>query len=308
MRIGGLFAIAALLAGFAGCGSMGSLGDLVGNTKVSLKLKNGEKIEGTVLQSEEGNSTVAITYGTVSVSSGDVQSVESSAPAPEATPGTGRFTKWDRCLQLLVAARTKGPEVAPVAATVIDKGEFRNVPYQSHRSGDLEFNVYGDPDNPACLEIGLYQKSPSMEARKLCLRTMLSMLNDPKDRDTLKSESLEEGKMERAGLTFEVTPSTAEDAYGGWWISIFDAKLVEQQRATDKELPQITIERKEIVLEIQDKKQDKKQPDKKQSNVLRWKEKEVKAARPDAAGQDQGRVYLRGVHRKDGKWVALTTP
>jgi hypothetical protein len=307
MRIGVLFAITALFVGVAGCGSVNSLGDLVGNTKVSVKLKNGEKIEGTVLQSGEGNSTVAITYGTISVSTGDVQSVESQAPAPAMTQGNGRLTKWDRCLQVLVANRPKATEVAPVAATVVDKGEFRNVPYQSHRSGDVEFNVYGDPDDPACLEIGIYQKSPSMEARKECLRTMLAMLNDPKDRETLKSESLDEGKVDRAGLTFEVTPSTAEDAYGGWWISIYDAKLVEQQRATDKELPQITIERREIVLKRPDDKADKK-ADKKQSDVLRWTVKEVKAARPDASGPDQGRVYLRGVHRKDGKWVALTTP
>jgi hypothetical protein len=307
MRIGVLFAITALFVGVAGCGSVNSLGDLVGNTKVSVKLKNGEKIEGTVLQSGEGNSTVAITYGTISVSTGDVQSVESQAPAPAMTQGNGRLTKWDRCLQVLVANRPKATEVAPVAATVVDKGEFRNVPYQSHRSGDVEFNVYGDPDDPACLEIGIYQKSPSMEARKECLRTMLAMLNDPKDRETLKSESLDEGKVDRAGLTFEVTPSTAEDAYGGWWISIYDPKLVETQRATDKELPQIPIDRMEIVLKRPDDKADKK-ADKKQSDVLRWTVKEVKAARPDASGPDQGRVYLRGVHRKDGKWVALTTP
>lgn len=299
MRFGGWFALGALLVGVAGCSSVNSLGDLVGNTKVSLKLKNGEKIEGTVLQSGEGSSTVAIKYGTVSVSTGDVQSVDSSSPAPEMSPGKGRFAKWDRCLQLLVASRPKGSEVAPVAATVIDKGEFRNVPYQSHRSGDLEFNVYGDPDDPACLEIGIYQKTPSIDARKECLRTMLSMLNDPMDRNTLKSESLDEGKVERAGLTFEVTPSTAEDAYGGWWISIYDMKVVDQQRATDQELPHITVDRKEAVAGKQDKKQ---------SDVMRWKDKEVKAARPEVPGQEQGRIYLRGVHRKDGKWVALTTP
>jgi hypothetical protein len=233
------------------------------------------------------------------VSTGDVESVESSAPAPEATPGEGRLSKWDHCLQVLIKGRPNGPEVVPVAATVIDKGEFKNVPYQSHRSGDVEFNIYGDPDDPACLEIGIYQKSPSMEARKECLRTMLALLNDPKDREALKSESLDEGKIERAGLTFEVTPSIAEDAYGAWWISIYDAKLVDQQRATDKELPQITVDRKAASA---------KKPDRKQSDVLRWKEKEVKAARPDPSGPEQGRIFLRGVHRKDGKWVALTTP
>src|SRR5574342_12803 len=198
MRFGGVYTVVALLVGLAGCGSTNSLTDLLNNTKVSIKLKNGEKIEGKVLQNAEGQSTVALSYGTVTVSSGEVESVESSAPAPEATPGIGRLSKWDRCLEVLVESRQNGPEVVPVAATVIDKGEFRNVPYQSHRSGDGEFDIYGDPDDPACLEIGIYQRSPSLEARKECLRTMLSMLNDPKDRETLKSESLDEGKIDRA--------------------------------------------------------------------------------------------------------------
>jgi hypothetical protein len=44
------------------------------------------------------------------------------------------------------------------------------------------------------------------------------------------------------------------------------------------------------------------------SDLMRWKDHEVKAARPDAAGTLQGRVYLRGVHRKNGVYVALTNP
>jgi hypothetical protein len=290
------FAIAVSSVGFGGCSSVNQL---IGNTKVSIKMKNGETIEGTVLQNGDGGSTVALSYGTVTVKTGDVESVEKSTPAPAVTPGVGRLSKWDHCLQVLVASRPKGPVVAPIAATVVDKGIFKNVPYQSYRSGDLEFNIYGDPDEPASLEIGLYQKSPSIEARKECLATILKLLNDPADRDTLKSENLDEAKVERAGMTFEVTPSTAEDAYGGWWISVYDTKVVDQQRATEKELAQITVERDQATV---------KKSDKGVSDLMRWKDHEVKAARPDAAGTLQGRVYLRGVHRKNGVYVALTNP
>jgi hypothetical protein len=45
-----------------------------------------------------------------------------------------------------------------IPATVVDKGVMRNVPYLSFQSGDYELNVYGDPDNPAGVEIGIHRR------------------------------------------------------------------------------------------------------------------------------------------------------
>src|SRR5262249_52131303 len=45
----------------------------------------------------------------------------------------------------------------------------------------------------------------------------------------------------RGRLTFEITPETAPDAYGGWWVSIYDEALLDQSRATEKELKAITV-------------------------------------------------------------------
>ena len=44
-----------------------------------------------------------------------------------------------------------------IPATVIDNGEFKNVPYKSFRvNNDVELNIYGDPENPAGIELGIY--------------------------------------------------------------------------------------------------------------------------------------------------------
>jgi hypothetical protein len=41
-------------------------------------------------------------------------------------------------------------------------------------------------------------------------------------------------------LTFEITPPTAEDAYMGWWVSVYSEKLLNSARASEQELQQIT--------------------------------------------------------------------
>jgi hypothetical protein len=61
-----------------------------------------------------------------------------------------------------------------IPATVIDVGRLSYVPYSSFQIGDdRELNVYGDPDAPACVEIGLYRTM-------LVLRSRLSQRLIPK--------------------------------------------------------------------------------------------------------------------------------
>lgn len=62
-----------------------------------------------------------------------------------------------------------------IPATVIDKGVLRNVPYKSYRAGDYEVNVYGDPDQPARVEIGVYRSLlTSQDAKHNCVDFLTS--------------------------------------------------------------------------------------------------------------------------------------
>lgn len=288
-----LIALAALLPAW-GCSAQ-ELGGLLKNTKVSMKLKNGETIEGKVLDDGKGGSALQVKYGTVTVTSGDIESVESSGPAPVPAAGAGRLARWDRCLHALVNKQPPLPDISPIAATVIDRGIFKSVPYLSHRFGELEFNIYGDPDEPAGLEIGIYNRAPSAEIRRLCLAAISELLNDPADRDTLQRMNLDRSKTARGTMTFEITPSDADDAYGGWWISVYDTKLVDLQRASDRELAGITVDRNHPAASPVS------------ADKLRWNERELKMARPSVPGATQGRVFLRGIHRKNGAYVTPTT-
>jgi hypothetical protein len=138
-----------------------------------------------------------------------------------------------------------------IPATVIDTGVMRHVPYQSYRCGeDYELNVYGDPDDPAGIEIGIYRALLGSDAAKRnCVQFVAGLMRDAADATAVRSVDLAKGSVTRDGLTIEVTPSTAEDAYGGWWVSVYEERKLDAVRATPKELDAITVAKAEAPVE-----------------------------------------------------------
>src|SRR5579859_702474 len=277
------------------------MAEAVGKSKVSMTMKNGQKIEGTLLKDENGQSVVQVKYGSVTVSTGDVASVETTGTSPLPSPGEGRLARWDHCLNV-VADRSWSHGMVQVPATVIDLGIFRNVPYFSHRSGDFELNVYGDPDHPACLELGLYNAAPNPAERKACQETMMALLTSPADRETLRTMNLESSRMVKAGMVFEVTPPTEKDSYGGWWISVYDEQLIDKQRASAAELASITMPRTPIAGHSSPSAVGV-HPQAPAPSLFHWKDQDLKKARPQASPSEEGRIYKRGVYRKDGVYI-----
>ncbi len=282
----------------------------------TLKLKNGGTLEGVVLRESDAGVVVRLKYATVTIEKSEIESIEKKAEA--ATPAAKglRLSRWDACIDSL-GARPWAGDLRQIPATVIDKGVLKNVPYMSHKAGNYEFNLYGDPDSPACLEVGVYKDLlKSEDAKKACLDLMVSLLPEAKDQEVVRGLARAQDKKERDGLTFEVTPETAEDAYGGWWISVYDVKALDAARATEEELKRITqdedeIEKEELLAEAERKLAAKK-PDPKELRVLNqppprtyqetvylWKKPQVQQARP-VRKQGIRRVYIRGYHRPGG--------
>src|SRR6185295_14275639 len=213
----------------------------------TIRLKNGGTLEGVVLKEGDGSVVVRLKYATVTIDRVEIEAIEKKAadPAPAAAAPM-RLPRWDRCIEV-VAGRPWAGDLRQIPATVIDKGILKNVPYMSHKSGNTEFNLYGDPDDPAGIEIGVSRDLLKSDAAKAeCLAVIVALLSDPKDAAALKSLNLKPGKTERDGLTFEVTPETAEDAYDGWWISVYSTKLLDEARATEEELQRIAITEDEL--------------------------------------------------------------
>jgi hypothetical protein len=226
---------------------------------------------------------------------------------------------------------------------VIDKGVLRNVPYASYRGAGLELNVYGDPESPAGVELGVVDGASVGESAVACLvlksgskirgeiaqqdtraftikvaggtmtverekvlrveeapdrhrsdeikravvQLVERLLREPADCAALGTLKLEQDRLTRGGLVFEVTPPTADDAYGGWWVSVYNTEDLERARASTAELREITVVRGGSAFPTP------------QSPAI-WTDEDYSRARPVPTG---GTVYVRGYTRKDGTYV-----
>ncbi len=289
----------------------------------TIHLTNGGKLEGVVLKETDTQVVIRLKYATVTLAKSDIASIEKAKP-DVAAASSQRLARWDKCVEV-VAARPWADQLRQIPATVIDKGILKNVPYMSHKSGDYEFNLYGDPDHPASLEIGVTKELlKSDAAKKECLAVMLALVADEKDQAVLKSLDVAKDKKEREGLTFEVTPETAEDAYGGWWITVYDPKALDVARATEEELKAITKAEEEIEKEEEEERKKEEEEKKREEEekkkgkepkakpkptqdvivlgISKWNKKDMKMARPRVQVKVR-RVYVRGYHRSGGVYV-----
>jgi hypothetical protein len=205
-----------------------------------------------------------------------------------------------------------------IPATVIDAGVKKNVPYQSFRCGsDYEVNVYGDPDSPAAIEIGVYRDLlKDAKAKENCVAFIASVLGEPTDAAILRLLDRRKDLVVRNGLSIEITPETAEDAYGGWWVSVYDEAALDKVRATQKELEQITVERAAARQAVASQRTAPPQPSlasarSDDDELLGWSPSDMRYARapkaPSSGGGGGGRVYVRSYYRKDGTYVHAHT-
>ncbi len=284
-------------------------------------LTNGGTLEGVILSESTEGITVRLKYGTTRIPRAEIESIEKSGSDEPAPGPIARLADWQRCVAA-IAARPWGKDLRQIPATVVDAGVLAMVPYISHAAGEREFNIYGDPDAPSCLEIGLRGSLLTNAAAKQdALDLLASLLGDAKDREVLLALDLAQDKEVREGLTFEVTPETAEDAYGGWWVSVYDEALVEKQRATELEMAEIAASREEL-RQMEEKRKaaaraEAEERRKSESAVTKppesrpesydpyaWDEGDLARARRRSKGKKYSEhVYLRGYGRGTGGYI-----
>jgi hypothetical protein len=270
-----------------------------------VKLRNGGTLEGVVLRESDATVTLRLKYATVTIDKSEIESLERKTE--DAAAPAARLARWDRVVEA-AARRPWGVELRQIPATVIDKGALKNVPYISHRAGDYELNLYGDPDAPAGLEIGVQRTLlKSAAAKAECVELLASLLSDAEDVKLLRSLKPAQDRRERAGFVFEVTPETAEDAYGGWWITVYDPKALDDARLSEDALKEASQAEEELEDDPPAKAPEPKKPVAKakpvQETIYVWRRPEVKQqARPVKANQTR-RVWVRGLHRVKGAWA-----
>lgn len=207
-----------------------------------------------------------------------------------------------------------------IPATVIDKGILKNVPYTSYQFGDYELNVYGDPEAPAGIELGVYRTLlKDASAKERCLR-FVSQVCGKKYADAILKLNREKDSKKIGDVTLEVTPPTDEDAYGGWWVSVYIEPKLESSRASAEEMKVITLGRQDVSRAAQAAKdaQVATAIDRIRGTTAdysgeddNWTPGDMsRARRPSAtavATGGGGPVYVRGYYRKNGTYVRSYT-
>jgi hypothetical protein len=186
-----------------------------------------------------------------------------------------------------------------IPATLIDTGELKNVPYMSFRANDdIELNIYGDPNNPAGFEIGIYgARSGNAKLRQEIRGFLAGFLSTRDEIAALYSLSLNGGIKTVGNLTVEITPRTAPDAYGAWWISLYDKKALAAQKLDSAEYARLTRPMNQVV--------DKK------GRVIAgdWTHDEMGLSKRLRETGRSAQVMLRGFFRdKNGDFRLITAP
>lgn len=200
----------------------------------TIHLKTGGTLEGVVLKKSEDGVVILLKYATVTVSSFEIESIERTVPAGnEVSP---RVAAWQGCFQSLVT-RPWGQDLHPLPSPVIVDGVFKNVPYVTHASGDYQFVLYGDPEAPACIELGISGVSlPLDRIRRECLDLFASFLRNPADIEMLRTLAIAGDKKERDGLVFEIDKEPDSRGMETWWISVSDPKALDSGRLSENQL------------------------------------------------------------------------
>lgn len=125
-------------------------------------------------------------------------------------------------------------ELHPIPATVISVGALAGIPYHSYGNDQAELNVYGDPDSPAAVEVGTRLESDEV---KQCLFNFMGNVAPEAARGPLsQGMGLQPGVTRFNSLQLEVTPSTASDAYGAWWVTLSAPQLLAEHRGEHEDV------------------------------------------------------------------------
>lgn len=200
--------------------------------------------------------------------------------------------------------------VQQIPAFVVKDGPLAYVPYQSFRSGEAEINLYGDLDHPCAMEIGLYgswgkdgamwRYAADAMARWASLHEQSTPAvidaNDFMDAAT-RIDFSAGGQAKFRGMVIDITPPSAPDAFGAWWIGISDPVACNVVRAP----PAVTAALIDPVDGSANAVVDQGGADSSQN----WSGADVKRTfRASRQGGGGGPVYVRGYTRSNGSYVS----
>lgn len=215
------------------------------NTPDRLEMEDGRSIQGLILQNTTTDVLLQTEKGEVRYPKSDIRRIH-DAPDDDVLfaeiANAGELPSWRAMVHdLRTHDRIKSFEMIP--ATAIDNGFLRNIPYLSFRVNEkAEFNIYGDPDKPAAVEIGIYGSGRVSERHRRVFREFLAgHLDSREEIAALYSLSPDRREARAGNLVFRLIPPDAPDSYGGTWLVVCDPKRLERARLSDAAYAKVTL-------------------------------------------------------------------
>ncbi|MDX2079655.1 MAG: hypothetical protein SFU53_02615 [Terrimicrobiaceae bacterium] len=216
-----------------------------------LVLKDGRTVRGLIIKNTARDVVLQETFGEVTYPKSEIVRIRDEADQGMEftdTARVGRIPPW-RVIANDLRTHDEIRELIQIPAVMVDTGEFRHVPYKSFRvNGNVELNVYGDPSNPAAIELGIYGPQRSNKELQRTLRGFLAgYLTTRQEVGALYSLDLRGGRADAGPVTLEITPPTAEDAFGAWWVALYNRKAIADSRLSAEEYERLTKPASEVL-------------------------------------------------------------
>lgn len=207
-------------------------------------LQSGAVLTGKVLQQDGEGVLLRMEYGTYRYPLALIRDVKKEPTTTSSAASSGQsIPDWAQLVTLL-ANNHWAPGLRQVPATMIEGGNFKNVPYVSFRSasGLYEMNIYGDLDHPAAVQIGAMNYLHQTTGEKSnCVAFICSVLGNAADAKIVRALNLDQKDVQKnGGLTFETILPGEWGSYGGWWISVYNANALAGAQASPAELLALT--------------------------------------------------------------------
>jgi hypothetical protein len=235
-----IFLAASLLGAAAACAA--SLE--VSSEPDSLVLRDGHVVRGLIVRNARDEIVIQTVGGEETYPKTDVARIHDAPGEGDylvEIARNGTLPPW-RTLINDLRNNDRVTSLEQIPATTVNDGVFKNVPYLSFRINKIvELDIYGDPNDPAGIELGIYgMHQKNARLRRVCREFMASYLNTRGEIEALYRLNENGGKRTVDGMTVEYTPANAPDAYGAWWVSIYNEKHLDAARLTDAQYAKVT--------------------------------------------------------------------
>lgn len=209
-----------------------------------MRLNDGTELRGLILQNTPEIVVLETRSGEARIPKEYIRRID-DAPNGEAVfadiVGKDELPSWRAVVHdLRTHDRIKVFEQIP--PTAIDNGLLRQIPYLSFRAnGVSELNVYGDPDSPVAIEVGIYgARGPDDHTRRIFRELIAGHLHSQDQIRALYSLSPQNRDARAGNLAFRLILPDDPDGYGGTWIVVYRPDSIDRARMPEKVYAEFT--------------------------------------------------------------------